>query len=56
MEAQQCQVFRKLPAVGTGHLLARKLVQMWHRSFEEEVVHFNIIQKLMNWLPKALKR
>ena len=54
MEAQQRQVFRKLLSVGTGPLLARKLLRMWHRSFEDQVVHLNIIQELIDWLPKAV--
>ena len=50
MEAQQRQVFLKLLSVGTGHLLARKLLHMWHRSLEDQVVHFNVIQKLIDRL------
>ena len=43
MEAQQCEVFRKLLSVGTSKTLARKLLQMRHRMFEDQYVCLIII-------------
>ena len=43
MEAQQREVFRKLLSVGTSKTLARKLLQMWHRMFEDQYVCLIII-------------
>ena len=43
MEAQQCEVFRKLLSVGTSKSLARKLLQMWHRMFEDQYMCLIII-------------